>query len=87
MFGVFRNIDLRGGHTRRVERGRGVNSSDDARHCSVLSCKYFMLTLDYNERRRQTPANFIIVFEIDRGYVPYRIFCAHHVFIKSIKES
>ncbi len=25
-----------GGHTRWVERGWGVNSSEDARHCSVL---------------------------------------------------
>jgi hypothetical protein len=30
-----------GGHTRWVERGLGVNSSEDARHCSVLYlCKY-----------------------------------------------
>jgi hypothetical protein len=33
-----------GGHT-RGERGRGVNSSEDARHCSVLYiCKYFVVT-------------------------------------------
>jgi hypothetical protein len=32
-----------GGHTRWVERGWGVNSSEDARHCSVLHlCKYFV---------------------------------------------
>jgi hypothetical protein len=32
-----------GGHTRWVERGWGVNSSEDARHCSVLYiCKYFV---------------------------------------------
>jgi hypothetical protein len=32
-----------GGHTRWVERGLGVNSSEDARHCSVLYvCKYFV---------------------------------------------
>ncbi len=47
MSGVFRNIEniypppppL----TRWVERGWGVNSSEDARHCSVLYvCKYFV---------------------------------------------
>ncbi len=32
-----------GGHTRWVERGWWVNSSEDARHCSVLYiCKYFV---------------------------------------------
>ena len=32
-----------GGHTRWVERVWGVNSSEDARHCSVLYiCKYFV---------------------------------------------
>ncbi len=32
-----------GGHTRWVETGWGVNSSEDARHCSVLYiCKYFV---------------------------------------------
>jgi hypothetical protein len=31
------------GHTRWVERGWGVNSLEDARHCSVLCiCKYFV---------------------------------------------
>ena len=51
MSGVFRNIDTPpphrpasgyppavgagGGHTRWVERGWGVNNSEDARHCSV----------------------------------------------------
>ncbi len=31
------------GHTRWVERGWGVNSSEDARHCSLLYiCKYFV---------------------------------------------
>jgi hypothetical protein len=56
---VFRNIDppppsppgecvppafgVGGGHTRQGERGWGVNSSEDARHCSVLYiCKYFV---------------------------------------------
>jgi hypothetical protein len=30
-------------HTRWVERGWGVNSSEDARHCSALYiCKYFV---------------------------------------------
>jgi hypothetical protein len=34
-----------GGHTRWVERRWGVNSSEDARHCSVLyKCKYFVGT-------------------------------------------
>jgi hypothetical protein len=51
MSGVFGNIGGRAhsrggegeGHTRCVERGWGVNSSEDARHCSVLYiCKYFM---------------------------------------------
>jgi hypothetical protein len=33
-----------GGHTRWVERGWGFNSSEDARHCSVLYiCKYFVV--------------------------------------------
>ncbi len=33
-----------GGHTRWVERGLGVQSSEDARHCSVLYiCKYFVV--------------------------------------------
>jgi hypothetical protein len=33
-----------GGHNRWMERGWGVNSSEDARHCSVLYiCKYFLL--------------------------------------------
>jgi hypothetical protein len=32
-----------GGHTRWVERGWGVNSLEDARHCSVpCICKYFV---------------------------------------------
>jgi hypothetical protein len=56
MSGVFRNIDpppphrpaggpfgASGGHTRWVERGWGVNSLEDARHCSALYiCKYFV---------------------------------------------
>jgi hypothetical protein len=33
-----------GGHTRWAERGWGVNSLEDARHCSVLYiCKYFLV--------------------------------------------
>jgi hypothetical protein len=32
-----------GGHTRWVEMGWGVNSLEDARHCSVLYCKYFVV--------------------------------------------
>ncbi len=60
MSGVFRNIDpppphplasvyppafgAGGGHTRWVERGWRVNSSEDFRHCSVLYiCKYFVV--------------------------------------------
>jgi hypothetical protein len=42
MSDVFRTIGAKGGHTRWVERGWGVNSSEVARHCSVL-CKYFVL--------------------------------------------
>jgi hypothetical protein len=48
MSGVFRGECLPafgagGGHTRWVERGWGANSSEDARHCSVLYiCKYFV---------------------------------------------
>ncbi len=35
---------VEGGHTRWVERGWGVNISEDARHCSVLyTCKYFVV--------------------------------------------
>jgi hypothetical protein len=34
-----------GGHARWVERGWGVNSSEDVRHCAVLYiCKYFVVT-------------------------------------------
>jgi hypothetical protein len=61
--GVFRNIDppppdrpasVWGEDTLAgVERGWGVNSSEDARHCSVLYiCKYFVvsaLSLSVNE--------------------------------------
>jgi hypothetical protein len=60
MYGVFRTIDpppphrpasvyppafgAGGGHTRWVEREWGVNSSEDARHCSVLYiCKSFVV--------------------------------------------
>jgi hypothetical protein len=63
MSGVFRNIDTHpltdrrvctppafgagGGHTRWFERGWGVNSSKDARHCSVLYiCQYFVQAVD-----------------------------------------
>ncbi len=59
MSGVFRNIDpppshlpvsvyspafgAGGGNTGWVERGRGIKSSEDARHCPVLYiCKYFV---------------------------------------------
>jgi hypothetical protein len=62
MSGVFRNIDppppyrpagvylpaygVGGGNTRWVERGWGVNSSEDARHCSVLFiCKCFVIQI------------------------------------------
>jgi hypothetical protein len=35
-----------GGHTRWVEGGPGVNSSEDARHCSVLYIsKYFVIVM------------------------------------------
>jgi hypothetical protein len=57
MSGIFRNIDrpasvssppafgAGGGHTRWVERGWGGNSSEDAKHCSVLYiCKYFVIS-------------------------------------------
>ncbi len=51
MSGVLRNINpptpylwCGGGHTRWVERGWGVNSSEDARHCYVLYiCKCFVV--------------------------------------------
>jgi hypothetical protein len=63
MSGVFRSIDpptplppgecvspafgAGGGHTREGERGGGVNSSEDARQCSLLDiCKYFVLGLE-----------------------------------------
>jgi len=64
MSGVFRNIDpppptarrvctpafgAVGGHTRWVERGWGVNSSEDARHSFVLYiCKCFVLAAQSN---------------------------------------
>jgi hypothetical protein len=38
----------RGGHTRWAESGWGVNSSEDARHCSVLYiCMYFVVCIVY----------------------------------------
>jgi hypothetical protein len=38
-----------GGHTRWVERGWGVNSSEDARHCSVLYiCKYVVVSTEHS---------------------------------------
>ncbi len=47
-------LGARGGHTRWVERGRGVNtSSEDARNCSVDAlyiCKYFVLERDNLKR-------------------------------------
>ncbi len=59
MSGVFRNIDpppthpptsvyshafgAGGGPTRWVERGWGVNSSEDARHCSLLYISKYVL--------------------------------------------
>jgi hypothetical protein len=69
MSGVFGNVyppaphrpasvafDAGGGHTRWVERGGGVNSSEDARHCSVLCiCKYFVTySYAYCNNRAQT---------------------------------
>ncbi len=40
-----------GGHSRWVERGWGVNSSEDARHCSVLYIrKYFVILSIYQHR-------------------------------------
>jgi hypothetical protein len=64
MSGVFRNIDPQpphrppsvypsafgagGKHTRGAERGWGVNSSEDSRHCSALyMCKYFVTRIQY----------------------------------------
>jgi hypothetical protein len=39
-----------GGHTRWVERVWGVNSSEDAKHCSVLYiCKYFVQLTSHGE--------------------------------------
>jgi hypothetical protein len=47
-----------GGHTRWVETGWGVNSSEDARHCSVLYVsKYFVLeTNHYQFFTTETPS-------------------------------
>jgi hypothetical protein len=40
----------RGGHTRRVERGWGVNILEDARHCYVLYIrKYFVGSTEYEK--------------------------------------
>jgi hypothetical protein len=52
MSGVFRNVPpafgAGGGHTRWVERGWGVNSPEDARHCSVIYIsKYFVVELKH----------------------------------------
>jgi hypothetical protein len=45
-----------GGHTRCVERGWGVNSSEDARHCSVLFiCKYFVPASKQNRQPKSSP--------------------------------
>ncbi len=47
-----------GGHTRWVERGWGVNSSEDARHCSVLYiCKYFVSSRDGSNSRDSSVNN------------------------------
>jgi hypothetical protein len=45
-----------GGHTRWVERGWGVNSSEDVRHCSVLYiCKYLVPRGDSLGKTQITP--------------------------------
>jgi hypothetical protein len=80
MSGVFRNIDpspphrpasvyphafgAGGGLTRWVERGWGVNSSEDARHCSVLYiCKYFVITtMPVTQTGETTAANACLRF-------------------------
>jgi hypothetical protein len=68
--GVFRNIDppppnrpasvyplafgAGGGHTRQGDRGWGVNSSEDARQCSILYIgKYFVIQVIGADRRAQ----------------------------------
>jgi hypothetical protein len=63
MSGVFQNINphhltarrvcipppllVRGGYTRWVERGWGVNILEDARHCSVLYIRKYFVLLSY----------------------------------------
>jgi hypothetical protein len=84
MSGVFRNIDpppphplasaypppygAGGGHTRWVEAGWGVNSSEDGRHCSVLyickltqNCQSIMIFMSEPLRyeRRKYPSRRI----------------------------
>jgi hypothetical protein len=49
-----------GGHTRWVERGRGVNILEDARHCSVLYiCKYFVARCLLQSRRKGPRPNLL----------------------------
>jgi hypothetical protein len=49
-----------GGHTRWVERGWGVNSSEDARHSSVLYiCKYFVLSGKAESNVSETGSNVL----------------------------
>jgi hypothetical protein len=63
-----------GGHTRWGERGWGVNSSEDARHCSVLYiCKYFVAL---------TQAHiFRIIFGIFEVAWICPLLCILHIFI------
>jgi hypothetical protein len=55
----------RGGHTRWVERGWGVNILEDARHCSVLYIrKYFV---DLSMRRRDGKEAIILLSHESRS--------------------
>jgi len=58
-----------GGHTRWVERGWGVNSSEDARHCSVLYiCKYFVpfdKKCNVGFRYRLCISVFVLLLQLD----------------------
>ncbi len=60
-----------GGHTRWVERGWGINSSQYARHCSVLYiCKYFVVASVRHWSRTST-IEFLLVF----NFLPSSLLC------------
>jgi hypothetical protein len=69
-----------GGHTRWVEREWGVNSSEDARHCSVLYiCKYFVSLPNLKQGR-------VLIFVLDSILGSYSILGIDFSPINSFKK-